>query len=90
MSSFERRDRSVMARLAQLSALAETEFGRGKTSPRSVPQLMTLIDDFHSLLAQLRAERDEIGAQLRGSMVGRRADAAYRASAGLARKQNDR
>ena len=86
MSDSEKRDRSLMTRLAQLKATAEREFGGGDLGQDASDRLLTLIDDFESLTTELRAVRDDIGGQLRGSMEGRRADAAYRASAGLGRK----
>lgn len=86
MSDTEKRDRSLMIRLAQLNATAEREFGSGDLGQDVSDRLLTLIDDFETLTAELRAVRDDIGGQLRGSVAGRRADAAYRVSAGLGRK----
>lgn len=86
MSDTEKRDRSLMTRLAQLKAAAEREFGSGTVGQDASDRLLTLIDDFETLTTELRAVRDDIGGQLRGSVAGRRADAAYRASAGLGRK----
>ena len=86
MSDTEKRDRSLMIRLAQLNATAEREFGSDDLGQDASDRLLTLIDDFETLTAELRAVRDDIGGQLRGSVAGRRAHAAYRASAGLGRK----
>ena len=86
MSETEKRDRALMTRLAQLKATAEREFGTGNAGQEASERLLTLIDDFENLMTDLRAVRDDIGGQLRGSMEGSRAQAAYRASAGLGRK----
>lgn len=86
MSEAHKRDTALMARLTHLKATAEREFGRGCRDKDASDQLLVLIDDFENLTRQLRAVRDDIGSQLRGSLDGRRANAAYRASAGLGRK----